>query len=381
MAKNLKKLFKVELSEAEKRFRSLMMRNPIEGDPVIFESYFDSRVEFKRNTIRTMIYSEIPHHLIYIFDKTGFILSEENRHKMPEEDLIEIEMAFDEYFSDPEINRYKIEKYIDHNFENCLQLTIPLYIIGNYIDRNFNNSEKMRNYESIVFYYIVLRSYRLIRSIWKLNYAGSVEEKYILLRGLFENYCKLCYIEKSKERAKILFDIDYGLANGDFNLYRRDGKIIRSKIIRKDNGEIIDRNIPFFTMISFSKISDDCHLFEPVYEFLSSYAHSGTRHIFRDFNQGNYGFDVSGPEDDEQASIAFSFTASMIIAIFLQVLHRRRGIDKISKRDIEYYCYVSRVMARDSRVSDGDHLLENERLAFQALLDRMKVLPRRRNFR
>lgn len=376
----MNKYLKAALKESEDRFRSLMNRDPIEGDRLIFETYFDSSSEFKRNTIRIMIEVKTPNHLIYIFDRTGFMPSEENIHKMPEEHLIEIDMASEEYFSDPSEFQYKMEDYIDHNFENCLHLTIPLYIIGNYIDRNFNRSSVARSYSSIVFYYLVLRSYRLIRSIWKLNYSSSVEERYILLRSLFENYCKLCYIDGSEGRAKKLFDMDYGLATGEFDLLSRHGKIIRGKIIRKADGEIIDKVIPFFTMVSFSKIPSDTTLFGPVYEFLSSYAHSGTRYIFRDFNRDNFGFDVSGPEDDDQENIGFSFMSSMIIALFLQKLHGKRGIEKICKRDIEYYCYVARNMAKESRVSDGKSLLENERLAFQALLDRMKLMPRRRNF-
>ena len=143
---------------------------------------------------------------------------------------------------------------------------------------------------------------------------------------------------------------------------------------------MVNRNVSFFSMISYSRHKADAELFEPVYEFLSSFAHSGTRHIFRNFSPTTYGFSVLGEDDEEQAEIGFRFMVGILVAIVLQKLHDQKMAPKVSKRDIEYYCYVVKSMAGNSSVSDGDHLLKNERQAFDLMLKRMKSLPRRRNF-
>jgi hypothetical protein len=162
---------------------------------------------------------------------------------------------------------------------------------------------------------------------------------------------------------------------------KRGDRIIRGRIKRKSDSAIFDRNITFFSMISHSKYKQDTVLFDPIYEYLSSYAHSGMRHIFKDFDQETYGYSVGGDWNEDGSAVSFHFMASMIISMILHHLHGESGISLMSKRDIEYYCRVAKTMVKNSIVSSDSRILDNERQAFQSLFDRMKILPNRKTFR
>jgi hypothetical protein len=313
--------------------------------------------------------------LIYVFDKTGFLPSTENRGRFSPEEILEIDSAFDEF--NEEDHEYALDDYLDDNFENHLDLTIALYVFGNFIERNFVNDRMITGYSRFVSYYLIFRSYRLLRSIWKLSSTNSSEEHYILVRSLFEIYCKLCFVRNSEKRAKKLFDIDYGMAMGDFKYEMKGDKVIRSRIRRISNGEIIDKNISFFTMISHSRIREDLDLFESVYEYLSSFAHSGIRHIFKEFDRSSFLFSVNGGWEDNFGQVAVKFMTGMITAMIMQHMHGLKGVSAFSKRDIEYYCRVAKTMASRSEIEFGS--TENELQAFRLLFKRMKRLPSRRS--
>lgn len=325
-----------------------------------------------------MIQSGMNSALIYVFDKTGFVPSEMNKKKFSPEGRHEIDEAFNEFYESPEDFAYLLEDYSDLEFENNPDMAIPLYIFGNYIDRNFNGSQLRIGFNRIVTFYLVLRSYRIIRSIWKLTFTSSPEEKYILVRSLFENYCKLCFIDGSESRSKLLFEIDYGMAMGDFEFDKKGDRIVRNRIRRISTGEVIQRDISFFKMISYSKIAEDYELFEPTYEFLSSFAHSGIRHIFKDFDQEKFEFVVGGRWEEDLEAIPVRLMTGMVASMIMQKMHHQKGVSAVSKRDIEYYCRVVKLMSYETGVNEESGNTENEKKTFRCLLARMKKLPSRR---
>jgi tetratricopeptide (TPR) repeat protein len=84
-------------------FKEKFGRDPAPNDPLFFDPDAPSPRPFSikklhRETIEAMRKAQIPEHHIFVFDKTGFILTEENYDKLTPEEQDEVESAYAEYF-------------------------------------------------------------------------------------------------------------------------------------------------------------------------------------------------------------------------------------------------------------------------------------------
>jgi hypothetical protein len=76
-----------ELTEqVEHSFFEAMRRPPRDGDRPFYWSYCYSDAEFNTLMIATMLRASIPQRLIYIYDKTGFMVSKEGHKRLTKEE-------------------------------------------------------------------------------------------------------------------------------------------------------------------------------------------------------------------------------------------------------------------------------------------------------
>lgn len=232
----------------EEKFFEAMRRPPIASDRIFYWSYCFSDSEFKNITIKAMIHAEISQHLIYIFDKTGFMVSKEGYKRLSKEEKEEIRAASTEYDileEEDDGNIYKLADYDDFGSIDDDPLVQALYIFGNFIERNINSSKHRVDNHRFICAYLLIREFRLVRAIFRSQRYTTAEESLVLIRSLYEIYCKLCYACRSKKNAKYLIDSDFGLTTGEFEVFQQDGKFKRHLLLHKKSKKTIPRHRSF----------------------------------------------------------------------------------------------------------------------------------------
>jgi hypothetical protein len=361
------------LAGVESSFFDVMRRHPKEGDRSFYWSYCYSNSEFKDMTIKIMLHAKTPQHLIYIFDKTGFMVNEHGYKRLSKEEKEEIKQANARYAALEEDGKGEIYKLSDYeDFESTDDpLVNALYVFGNFIERNINSGLYKVDDQRFICSYLIVRAYRIVRAIFRSQRYTTSEEALVLVRSLYEIYCKLCYAIHSKKNAKYLFDSDFGLAFGVYEVLRKDGVFKRNILVHKRTRKTIPRTRSFYEYVSSSPFAEDAGLFSILYEYLSSFVHSGSRHIFKAWIDGE-GFALTQTED-ENFKVFVSLLTCLISSMIMQALLKLRPISKFSKWDISLFCYVTRQIL--ANVGTLDHSEISDLLPM--IKARAAVLPAR----
>lgn len=221
--------------------------------------------------------------------------------------------------------------------------------------------------------FLVVRAYRIVRAIFRMEQYSTGEERFILVRSLYEIYCKLIYLSAGRSHAEQLFAVDFGLIEGTHEIQNSNGKLNKSKIVDKASGKIFDRYLKFSRMISFSRIPSDGPLFDYLYEFLSSFVHSGSRHIRSTWKPDMSGFELV--REDESLTVFVSLLTHTVSGMIMQEMLRIRGVSLISVRDIRSFCTIIKKMNLEIVATAKSYDPSYERL-FALLRRRSVALPR-----
>ena len=92
------------LDEQRRKFVEKFGREPGPGDKLFFDA--PPLEHFEAEIARAMKVGGINPAVIYAFEKTGLLVSEENQHLIPDADLAEWEAAIEEYFRLHEDERF-----------------------------------------------------------------------------------------------------------------------------------------------------------------------------------------------------------------------------------------------------------------------------------
>jgi hypothetical protein len=363
------------VSRIEGDFIEEMRRQPTEHDRLFYWSYCYSDAEFKNQMIELMLQAKIPQRLIYIYDKTGFMVNDEGYKRLSNSEKKEIRLVslqFDALSSEGTPNVYAPEDYNSFGPTEGDPLIQAIYILGNFIERNINSGAYNIDERKFVCSYLLVRAFRIVRAIFRSKRYSTSEESLVLLRSLYEIYCKLVYAVHSPSNAIYLLDSDFGLATGNYEFLRKNGKIDRHVLVHKKTGRTIPRNRSFYEYISCSRFPEDVELFDVLYDYLSSFVHSGSRHVLKTWVDRRVGFSLTN-EGDEQLKvfvlILTSFTCSLIMHAILQL----RGISRTSRWDMSLFCRTMRGILSEIGTpaeSEISHLLPK-------IKARAAILPRR----
>jgi hypothetical protein len=100
---------KRKLAEARRKLREAFIekfgREPGPDDPLIFDDDYDTPVplteeKFRARALEAMRATGTPPHLVYAFEKTGFMVNEQAYKQMSPADRAEYDAAIKEYFRD-----------------------------------------------------------------------------------------------------------------------------------------------------------------------------------------------------------------------------------------------------------------------------------------
>lgn len=248
-----------------------------------------------------------------------------------------------------------------------------LYVFGNFIERNINSGRYRLDNKGFICSYLLVRAFRIIRAIFRSERYTTSEESLLLIRSLYEIYCKLTYASRSNQNSKYLIDSDLGLALGYYEFLQKDGKLKRHILVHKKSGKTIPRTRSFYDCVACSPYPEDTRLFEVLYDYLSSFVHSGSRHVLKTWGNKNSGFSLINDDEDEHLKIFVLVLTTLISSMIMQILLRRRKISHISRRDMSLFCYVTRKIVADVGTPKESEISE--------LLPRIKaraaVLPKR----
>lgn len=367
------------IGRVRKSFFETMRRPPAESDRVFYWSYCYSEAEFKDEMIRIMIQAKIPQHLIYIYDKTGFMVSEAGYNRLSKDERKEIEDAAVEYESLEESNSkiYKAEDYSDgigtHDNDPLVQ---ALYILGNFVERNVNEGRRKIDVQNFVCAYLTVRAYRIVRAVFRAQRYTTSEESLVLVRSLYEIYCKLTYALHSQDNSNYLLDSDFGLINGEYEFANKDGKLKRHILVNKKTRKEIPRTRSFYDFIQTSPIQEDLELFEVLYEYLSSFVHSGSRHIFNAWKNSRDGFKLTN-DRGEDFTVFVAMLTCLISAMIMQALLRLRKISNISRWDICLFCYATKGILSEVATPKNSEIFK----LFPKIKARAARLPKSRHWK
>ncbi len=358
----------------EESFSETMRRPPLDGDRLFHWTYCYSDAEFKNIMIKLFINAEIPQHLIYIYDKTGFMVSEEGYKRLSKKERNEIRKAnleYDVVEEETDGDVYKLSDYDDSGLSDETDPLIQaLYVLGNFIERNINSGEYKIDVQKFVCGYLIVRAYRLVRAVFRSQRYTTAEEQLVLVRSLYEIYCKLTYATSSKRNAQYLLDSDFGLAFGNYDVLVKNGKPKRHLLIHKKTRRIIPRTRSFYEYISSSHFKEDIDLFEALYEYLSSFVHSGSRHIFKSWTDQKAGFSLTH-DNDEYFKAFIAILTCFVSSMIMQSLLSLRSISRVSKWDISLFGYVTRKIITESSAPKESEIAE----LFPRMKARAGVLP------
>jgi hypothetical protein len=362
------------MEEMERRFHNVMHRPAMPNDRVMYWSYCYSESEIKNQMIQTMLAAGIPQHLIYIFDRTGFSVTEQGFKRLSAEEKKEIRAAAREYQKLRKTNEQPIYDSTDYNdidSNDADPLIHVLYTLGNFIDRNINSKQYTLDDQRFVCAYLVVRAFRIVRAIFRSQRFTTSEESLVLVRSLYEVYCKLCYAIKSKRNALYLFESDFGLAFGQYEFAQKNGRPNRNVLVHKKTRKEIPRTRSFYEYISSSPFPEDPELFSSLYEYLSSFVHSGSRHIFKAWPDRRTGFQLT-TTNDENFKVFVSMLTGFVAAMIMQALLRLRNISSVSRWDIRLFCYATRHILIETTTTTGSEIFE----LYPKMKARAAVLPK-----
>lgn len=110
-----------------------------------------------------------------------------------------------------------------------------------------------------------------------------------------------------------------------------------------------------FLLFKISPFDEDVGLFETLYEYLSSFVHSGSRHIAKVWTNGN-GF-VLINEHDEALKVVVDLLACFICGMIMQVISRSEHSSGTSRWDMTLFCYSMRKIIEDVGTPDNSELV------------------------
>jgi hypothetical protein len=364
------------LKDVEQRFREAMCRPARAHDRLSYWSYCYSDSEFRDNMIKALLQAKIPQHLIYIYDKTGFMVNEHGYKRLSKKEQEEIRNASSEYDvleEETQQDIYKLEDYNDFGSTESNPLINALYIFGNFVERNINSGQQRIDSQKFICTYLLIRAFRIVRAIFRSQHYTTSEESLLLARSLYEIYCKLSYASHSKQNAQYLIDSDFGLAAGEYEVLQRDGKVRRRVLVHKKSQKTIPRTRSFYEYVASSPFPEDTELFKGLYDYLSSFVHSGSRHMLKVWVDQHTGFSLTN-DKEEQFKVFVLMLTCFISSMIMQALLRLRSISPVSRWDISLFCYATRKTLGEVATPEGSEISE----LLPKIKARAAVLPRRK---
>ncbi|QDS37492.1 SEC-C domain-containing protein [Brevibacillus brevis] len=315
-----------ELERRKESFVETFGREPMGEDPLFYD-YNDPIEKYQAEIISVMEQAGIAPQLIYAYKKTGLLVTEENMNKISDLDLEEWRSAIEEYSNintKPELDHFD---HIIKETNNCINLYSLL--IHKWGDISSDDISFFSQHEYIFF--CLTKTLKSIRSI--LNQLDNIliEDSYILLRSIHENYLNIVYVVNKPEKLSDLIAEKVGVERGTHKYdIKPNGKENKQILVEISSGEKIDigRGTTGYDMASCSKYIEDTKIYNLLYKFASYFTHTNLL-ASENFIEHNK-FNPSKYNSPRQVLTLSIFLTSITLEKLLYI----DSIDQISKKDI-----------------------------------------------
>ncbi|WP_145318615.1 SEC-C domain-containing protein [Paenibacillus xylanexedens] len=301
----------VLLEKKSKRFKDTFGREPEPNDPVFFDQFYmhDTPENIDDAMLEIMGLANIDEAFKYAYKKTGRIVTEINKSLIPDLEIKEWVEAVDEYY-----NLQDTEKKSDDKqsiIESLISELEPcVMILGMIVKRSgsFDENYERRFTEKEYILFCVTKTFKTMKSIVANTKKGYIEDSFVLLRTIYENYINLLYISNNPSALENLIAIQIGIKSGTHEYgINKKGQIDKRKIIDNKTGKEYLGHISNYAMVNSSKYSIDVEIFDRLYEFLSSFTHPDLKIASHYMNDD--GFDPNNGQ--------FSIEDNIILSLFV----------------------------------------------------------------
>ncbi|MDZ4261558.1 MAG: SEC-C domain-containing protein [Pseudomonadota bacterium] len=267
-------------------------RDRLPDDPFMAHSFMYSDRDAERKIVEIMKKVGTNPAFVYAFKKTGILLTEEMEARAPLSVIDEWDNAVDEYYDfggDPE------EGSEDRQFESKLRHLVGdidslIYLFGIIVQKYFNESypddsapEGAEILSPVAYMGLNLaRSQRALRSIKYLIEEDYDEDALKLVRGLYENYLHIILVKHKPDSIISLVDAKYGMRDGSFKYFEKNGKEDSRKVVCCANGRIYPSSISGYKMAESSNREFDVEFYDIFYQRASDVVHPSVFNI-RDY--------------------------------------------------------------------------------------------------
>ena len=286
------------------------------------QRYLYSERDMRRETVDAMRRADSRRELIYAYNKTGLMVTEDNRHLLTPNELAEWNAAIDEYFDLLE-NDLEEHPFVVATRELVNEIDACIMSFGYALEFGLSKNKRPRLSSSKLLTldeYIILLSARCFHLVRGVNFLLAKEDGLSalpLIRGIYESYLNLIYSDRFPDKLAHMVDAQAGLRTGTHEYKStKAGKIDRRKIVDLNSGVEYEAHISFFVKALASHHKVDIELFDMLYEFLSDFTHGGWESMTAFIDEDR----IHLTEADEGASFQAVFLAIVCSILVLDFL-------------------------------------------------------------
>lgn len=266
------------VNKAEADYWRVFGRAPNKAsDPLLLTKYLVSEDELARQCVEAMRVAGVRPEIIYAYQKTGLILTEQNLDLATTRDVDEWDDAIDEYFEQqehpPEPSPTELLfNSLEDEFDSCI-ICLGYAIDQGVTEEGTPSSSSLFSVDD----YVLLcasKSIKTLRSIKALINEDIGADCLALTRHIYENYLHIVFAINRPDMLEHVVDAVVGLKDGSCEYeVSSTGKVNSRKIIRKSDGAVFQGQISAYKMAESSHHAKDVELFDYLYSFLSDYTH------------------------------------------------------------------------------------------------------------
>ncbi len=275
MDKEIEKLLK----SCEKKFIKVFGRKPSKNDFVIFEAL---DYDFDKYTRKLKYDKSIPNDYVYAYDRTGLMVNDLNKDKLPDIEIEEFNLAVQEYnkllneqIKDNEANMLQVAEATNEYIKNLWEETSEeiIYVLNRCIRESqrvigITKGFNIKDIKDFILY-CIYKTIQNLRTLQTLINEGYVENSFAVVRFIYEILLNVIAFKNDKELFKNKILPLVGLDEGTFE--------------RKDNNTVIEKSTgkEYYCKIKISNLAKQAGteyelLYNTLYYDLSGFIHVDT---------------------------------------------------------------------------------------------------------
>jgi len=239
--------------------------------------------------------------LVYAFNQTGLIVTEDSYNKLSSNNLKKWNKAIDAYQT-KQPKKNKCETIFEALYE---EIPSCLIAFGYFLEKEINKSKpktSSKPYDYI--YFCAVKTFKTFKSIMYLLKEDVGDDVLLLSRSMYENYLHIIYVKETPDYIQNLY-AQAGIKQGTH-------EYLKTSNGKEDRSIIVDRKtlkqyklVGNFKMVSSSPYNEDKQLFDDIYSYLSSYIHPNLHTKINYLEQNKYTYHLSSDFHESVQNVIF----------------------------------------------------------------------------